>query len=303
MNEKLLKIQFIKENIAWIIPVAISILTALGYALAYFFEWGFCNEFGIPSNLIEVELSQVIIAVLRLTMVLGITLIIWYVYLYNQIKRAPEKLRSPLNLSAGLFLPVILYIVMYGGMWKEWFWTFVVVFALTIILILFASRKTLWLHIKTWFWTKCFQKLGTLIAKHIFRRTTSEVIKSMENNSKSEKSHKKLGENQENKGNILTIKKVIFLVVSIVFILFWASYSMGQADAKKQDKFLTISVPQYSAVLRIYGDNMICQPLNKSVDSETQAVKWTLQGNIFVIILSDTTEHILILEDTGRLIK
>lgn len=266
MNEKLPTIQFIRENIAWIIPVAISILTAMGYALAYYFEVGFCNQWEIPTNLIQVGLSNVLFCAFRLIIVLGLTWIIWYLYLFNQIKRAPEKLRSILHPIAGLFFIVILYIITYWDMWKEWILLLIAVLAVAITFILY--------------------ELGTLIAKHIFRRKASGVV-----------------EKKGNIGNTLTIKKVVFIALSIVFILFWTSYFIGQADAKKQDKFLTISTPQYSAVLRIYGDNIICQPLDKSVDSENQTVKYTLKGNIFVIRLSNTTEHILNLENTGRLIK
>jgi len=254
MNEKPPTIQFIRENIAWIIPVAISILTAMGYALAYLFEVGFCNQCGIPTNLIQVGLSNVLSCAFRLIIVLGLTWIIWYAYLFNQIKHAPNKLRSTLYLIVGLCFPLIIYIITYEDMWKEWISQLIAVFTVAIIFISYE-----------------------LIAKYIFRRKTSGVV--------------------EKKGN------VVIIALIIVFILFWTSHFIGQADAKIQDKFLTISIPQYSAVLRIYGDNIICQPLDKSVDSENQTVKYTLKGNIFVIRLSNTTEHILNLENTGRLIK
>lgn len=263
MNEKPPTIQFMEKNIAWVIPVAISILTAMGYALAYFFEVGFCNQCGIPTNLIQVRLSNVLSCAFRLIIVLGLTWLIWYAFLFNQIKRAPDKLRSTLYLIGGLFFPLIIYIITYLDMWKEWISQLIAVLAVAIIFISYE-----------------------LIAKYIFRRKTSGVV-----------------EKKGNIGNTLTIKKVVFIALSIVFILFWTSHFIGQADAKKQDKFLTISIPQYSAVLRIYGDNIICQPLDKSVDSENQTVKYTLKGNIFVVRLSNTMEHVLNLENTGRLIK
>jgi hypothetical protein len=93
--------------------------------------------------------------------------------------------------------------------------------------------------------------------------------------------------------------RIFALSAIFLFILNSVSSSLGEAQAKQQIQYLTISKPQYLVVLRMYGDNFICQPLMKTIDSNNAT--WILSGNITVVKSSDASE--LVLEDTGSLIK
>jgi len=79
----------------------------------------------------------------------------------------------------------------------------------------------------------------------------------------------------------------------VVLFLSFMFYSAGRAHALKQTEYLFPSTYEQSVVLRIYGDNMICAPVDRD--------KKEVQRSFFVLNVSGATPPTLKLEKIGPL--
>ena len=83
------------------------------------------------------------------------------------------------------------------------------------------------------------------------------------------------------------------LIVAVFLTGIYIASSAGTAEALKQDKFLVTNTSPELVVLRIYGDNLICVPFDRTTGEIEQSFS----------ILKNTGEPVLVLrlEKLGQL--
>lgn len=99
--------------------VVIAGITLVGYALAFFYEWGYAKYFGIPPELISINFTNIFLAVAGVIILILIFFILGDL-IHSLTQGAPAVIRRCLSrLSLGFFL-VIGLLFLYKGEWKEW---------------------------------------------------------------------------------------------------------------------------------------------------------------------------------------
>lgn len=226
-------------------------IPTLGYTLAYVHELGFCNEFEIPNEFIILDWTSILFAIGK---ILGIVLILLlYVQVFVVLKFWSEKL-GPINQRLiryfVIFLPLLIISIPYPSFWLE----VLLVFLFFISLLLFVDF------------------LQPLIK--------STDVKGYRNKLKHQ------DEFFERKIPWLDrfIRKIgmrnILILFFIIPLLFVASNFDGGDTAKRQEEFLIPSTNQQLVVLRIYGDNLICAPLDREAKE--------IERSFYILEMSDT---------------
>jgi hypothetical protein len=265
-------LDILKDHASWLIPIFITLATAIGYFITYKSEEGFCYQFGIPTDLIQLSISSILFWISRLIIYIVVTFVVWFTYheyIDKPIGKASAFWEFPLSVLGFCLFSCIFYILLSWGVWAEWNWLFfMLIFAFVISIVPSIIAK-------------CRSK--TNIQKN--KDLKSDLLEKPAN-----------VPTNISKTTISYLKILAFTAIFIIFINSISS-SLGQAQAKHQTQYFTISKPQYFAVLRIYGDNLVCKPLVKTIDTDN--VTWKLSGNITIVNVSEASE--LILEDTGTL--
>ncbi len=261
----------------WITGASIAVvISALSYGLAFSYEFGFFNYFGIPRNLIEISLTNIFIAIFKLLIILIFAILPLY-FIMRKVIRLPQEWRLWLSVYLGGILVFVVLVVLYQGFrlsdnWKQGLllWTIGWVLAVCIVII----RK---------YGPSCFRK--------ILKRKPKEEIVTGEQTKPNSNPPRKI------------YPKIVIILLGLVLLAFtFASiYKAGSVDAETQEKFFIIpksqelSIPesQELAILRIYGDKTICA----SFDTSTKKVE-----GIFIYKLSDNPEFMPQLQRKGPLI-
>lgn len=263
---------------SWITPATITaiipVTIAVGYGLAYAFERGYCSVFGIPPYLIELSINKVIFAVATVVILLASVTLVWYPYVILPIQKASKPWRIRLSYLAGALLIVILLAALYKEVWLEWVPLLITVVATWIAIFIIPI---IWRWIKKipqWIKQKIFLLLG--------RDKTKETPKSETVPTPTAESTNKL-----------TKGKLAIIILFFTVVPFGIAFITGQAEAKMQDEFFITSDPADCAVLRIYGEYLICAP----IDME----KGKISGNVFIKKVESSSRLIMSLEKIGRL--
>jgi hypothetical protein len=210
-----------------LLAILTVMIPAIGYISAYLFEIGYCQHFSIPLYLINLDLTFVVL-------VIGITIIFLIVALLVLI--FPLVIRRAIRrISAGKVGPV---------------WIRIITACLYLLItVLLAIQHPLLLYsfpvlLGCWVLIELYDFLGPLIT-HRGRENYREKL---------------LAHDAQAPGFLagLTVGKEIILLGIVLLLMVSLSYLEGTKIAATQKEFLVpASYPGY-AVLRIYGDNIIC---------------------------------------------
>lgn len=239
--------------------VGVAAVSVTGYILAFNYEMGYANFFGIPIRFIKLNLITIFIAVLGLISVfLFIMGCISIVYPFLPKKISSPIYRKLLGLSPFFLIYLGLFII-YGPTW--WFYSSVKYTLILFTLLVFFD----------FVWPLLTQReKGTYFEK-------LEAQESLEHH------------NQPRTfiGFITSTPKGLRglrLVFSLLLLLAFA-YCIGNSEAIRKKHFLVLKDRKNTVVLRIYDDKYICAPFNR----ETKQVDRSL------IILESSGQNELIL--------
>jgi hypothetical protein len=245
------------QSIVAITPIAV----ALGYIVAYLYELGYCNAFGIPTEFISPDTTHVLIAVSKVF--LSALSLFWVAYVFVTMATKPKR-RGPIQrrfiLLGIIGLIYIAFAIDYPSARREWY--LIIPIFIIFIFLSFIGPAITHRNIKGY--------RNRLIAQDEINAATNPI----------NYIEKHLGRS---------------IVIILLLLLPWIAlpYFNGETDAAEQENFLVPSTHQSSVVLRIYGDNLICAEL------DPQGVKLT--GRFFVISMDDEPKPYLSLQEIGRL--
>lgn len=203
----------------------------LGYTLAYVHETAFCDVFGIPKEFIIVNWPNIIVSIGR---VLGSSLVLlWIMLIPALLQRSGNKKPGPYARRCILYF-VLLFALFFLAM--TYSLTVLEFLSVLVFLLFFALLDFLGP-----FWTQ-------------------RDIKGYRDKLDAQDKH-----DAELIDKVAFVRKVgktgLTLIIFIVF-LFSLSYMDGRNSALRQEEFLVPSTHQQSVVLRMYGDRLICAPVD-----------------------------------------
>ncbi len=257
----------------WFTGVSIAVvISALSYGLAFFYEYGFCNYFGIPRELIEISLTSVFIAIFKLLIIAFAVLPFYFILM--KVARLPREWKTWLSIYLGGLVAFVVLIVLYKGFPLSESWN------LTLIC-----------------WTVGWG-LAVAIDRYVLSHPRKKALK--------RKLNREILLGQQTKPNSDPPRKInpkiaIITGLLLLALTFQAIYKAGSVDAEMKEEFFIIpksqelSIPesQELAILRIYGDKAICA----SFDTSTNKIE-----AIFINKLSDSPESMPQLQHKSRLI-
>ena len=227
-----------------------GLVIPIGYAAAYFKEWGYCVFFGIPLDLIKLDITNILITI---TYGVGVIFFIfWFAELFYTVSQriklknfGPIKRRISFDI---LFLFLLaFFFTYYRGMLYTW-----PLAALLLILVLYSQ----------------------FVAPLIIQGKISSYSNKLEAQDRLEmKTQLPLDYFVKRTG--ITIVSLGTLLGLFLIAMMW----IGINTAEMQRNFLVPSTNESSVVLRIYGDTVICAPF----DIKTKEVEKTF----FIIRLDD----------------
>ncbi len=251
----------INENTGWNwFRIVLIIAPALGYTLAYTYEIGYCNVFKIPKEFIFLDLTTVIIGITAAFG--GSLLIIWFVIMLLIPKQAIKPM-GPIRrrLYFLLLICMLSFFIAYKYL-LVWELIYIIAYlvAMAVILLLFP----------------------------LLDRNTRK-IKGYRN--------KLIANDEQTKKSTDPLLKRIGSRGIIVFMLLVGAYTFtyleGRAQAINQEEFYVPSTYPSSVVLRIYGDNIVCAPVNQA--------RKEIERTYFILKTNDEPRPMLIATKTGRL--
>ncbi len=233
----------------------------MAYGLTLAYELGFANAFGIPYQLIRINLIDMLNDLLNLWGVLILPLLIvnavpMFIMNYDQRIKARVSILIPF-----LFVALVFFSAYPRGYLRDWDWILFAIAGGIIILFvwpLITQRKTKGYVAKTEAQNKVESEQPTLI---------NYVLKS-------------------------PIGGLVFLFITFLLALQMVQ-GVGQANAFKQINYLVIPTTPEMAVVRIYGNNLICFPFDRKTK--------TIQNDFTVYRLPNNGELSLKIEAIGPL--
>lgn len=242
------------------LEVTIFVVPILAYVLDYLFELGYAYFFSIPVSVIEVDLIQTIPTLVVL--IIGFILLIGFVFkgiepLVGIIIMLFTDYKTAEIVMKYLFIISIFEIGLYS-----------------LFYLFGAESKFLF-----WFIITMIPFISSVI--HI-RKDSS--------NSNTEKS------NDIDDHDSMIKYKLIF-VVFLTGVLFFYSYAFGYWWASISTKFLTINLNDKEyVVLRKYGDNFICSPLDSNNNTINNTFLFTKPGE-----KDDIARNTFVYKEIGKL--
>lgn len=264
-------------RISWIkmfvFTAFIPLIIALGYGLAYAFERGYCDIYRIPPELIELTVNNLLYNITTTIIILSVSGLIWYPYVYVPLRKLQKRWGNKLSYLTGGLLVVIILALLYQEVWVKWVPLLIVIVSMVTMLFLIPI-------IYNWF------KKGLNWIKQKICNKPDEIQSENNQNIPIDK------DTDPSRTDQITPRKLVFLVLSSIFILCAFTFFAGQAKAEMQEEFLVIDDPANSVILRIYGNKLICAPVDMK---ESQ-----INGNLFIKRL-DSITGIMELKTIGRL--
>jgi len=259
-----------RTQLGWLLKwqaVLIGAASAIGYGIAYLHELGFNSEFGIPQELIVLNLTTVLTTIGQIIGVFIIMTLAFLMLRYIEHYILTEKWASRLRYN----ISSILFLIFFGTLWLAYptLWR-----DLIYMLIAFLISVL-------YFW-------GVHYAVPIF---TQRKVRGY---------RQKLKAEDEDENNFLKRERASFspfftvlLILIALYYLLSTAYLSGEHTARSKEEFLVTSTNSEMVVLRIYGDNIVCAPLDRGNSTITKPL---------IILRADShPELILKLEDVGPL--
>lgn len=234
-------------KIKWLTEgLTLAAIPVFAHIVAFIYEVGYCNVFGLPIELIQVDIHRVLIV---LGAIGSIALILFNAahFAYMTFSGGPPWLRISIARLVPTFLILAFAALAFGfSHWKEWM----------ILIILFITQ---------------------LFFEFVFPLITQRKTKGYVN---------KLGaqDDMEIANDMKTIPKELvkkeggrsMLQVLLVLICsFIVSHMAGRAEALRQTDFFVVESSDWTA-LRFYGDRIICvrvDPKQKSFGKEIRILQ------------------------------
>lgn len=229
-----------------IVAALFALATPIGYLAAYLREWGFCSVFGIPVELIQPNITTILIAI---TSGLGVLFFLfWFAdlfYTFSQLRKLKDFGPVRRRLSFDLLVIILFFFLLVVFPPLRVGWPVLVYFLVMLIFIQF-------------------------VAPLISQRKITGYRNKLETQDRTER------ETQILLDYIIKRAGITIVSLGIIVALFLCSMlAVGYNTAVTQTDFLVPSTNQNLVVLRIYEDNLICAPY----DIKTKEVEKT-----FIII-------------------
>jgi len=251
------------QSILLLSPIAV----ALGFIMAYLYELGYCSAFGIPSEFIQLQSTNIIATVVRVF--LSFFFLFWVLfflllYVNNPNQKRLDPIRRRLLMIAFVILVYITIAFGYHRAFQEWY--FMIPLFVYFMFFLF---------------------IGPLLTR---RNTTGGYRNKLAAQDEADR---------ETSYPLTLITKyggwTTFGILFLVLLLLSLSYFSGEDTATRQEYFLVPSTNENSVVLRIYGDELICTQLDKQSNKPN--------GKLFILKLDDEPRPILSLQKVGPLVN
>lgn len=237
-----------KNGWNWQTAAALFGLAApIGYGAAYLREWGFCSVFGIPTELIQLNVTTVLIAIT--SGVGALFLLFWLADLFYTISQQGKlKKFGPIRRRLSFDVLVLIFFSFLFALFPPIrdVWPLLVYFLVLLIFAQFGAPLIAQRQIRGY--------IGKLEAQDQVERETPALLDYF-------------------------IKRVGITIVSfgILLLLFLGvMFCVGYNTAVNQTDFLVPSTREDSVVLRIYGDSLICATFNietREVDKTFTIIK------------------------------
>ena len=293
-------LSFMNKHTVWAMTLAVPLLTLTGYLIAFAKEYGYFSAIGIPVQLIEINTTELISSTISLIAILSITAMLWYL-LFDKIQKSgkgqEESKSYLLQFLGGSICIAVLLVLLY---YRNWSWSLVITILLSVVLVNIINSLIFYMPnisagLKTgfkWVWNKTRQFLCSRIKK-----TEGKVVSTPTSVGAPSKQieTKLIPEDTIAKQVSWGLKRWVVLSVFVLIFVYFVSYAIGQAEATTQKTFLTVSQPQYSAVLRVYPGKLICVPVIKVTGKS--GIEFNVAGNPFVILINENNEYQLTVEN------
>ncbi|MES2428619.1 MAG: hypothetical protein V4560_16675 [Bacteroidota bacterium] len=238
MKENIYK--FLKSNPA----VLITLLSAYGYYSAFFFEKGSCLYFGIPATYINIE----IIDVMKFTATTTVILVVLAFHLRGVVfDRGTVDARY---FRKRVYFDVNFILVM------AWYFLTLIIELSDIFYYVLCSIVII-VNVVTYFYLRNLIKKATGLIPDYSNQYPDETVETI-----TEKIVQELAPIQYNKPKTFheeLLNYTMFITVIIPFIFGF----MGYGDASKQKQFSVLSEHPSMAVIKRYGDEVICKNFNE----------------------------------------
>lgn len=211
-------------------PLAI----VLGYGLAYLYQVRFCYVFGIPNEFIVINWTTILSVSSTILVVSLILLILAAMWKYQPKIESMGPIRRILIRSILFPLPILLIALPFESFWLE---ISIPVSFIALFSMLISFLQPLWTQ------RNVEGYRNKLITK--WEREKEDSIKT------DELLERRLGGQSG------------ILILAVIVALFAGVFFGGANEARTRKEFLIPSTTEQLVVLRVYGDNLICAPLDR----------------------------------------
>jgi hypothetical protein len=237
-----------------------GILIALGsayiYLVTFFYEFGYCKHFGIPSTFISPNLTTILVAAAAIgSLLLSSFQIMGFSVPLIKAAANPNELQKPYRaffaLNAILLIIGLLLLTIYGPAWK-------VFLSFTIIVLIFN-----------------FVQFGIGLITYRKKGSLREKFEAMNN---SEPDAFDFFALLMEKIGLYGYSLILFVVLTVGL-----AFLIGNGEATQQKIFLILKEQKEYVLLRTYGDLMIAAPIDRSkklVEHELLLLRFTSKDKL-----------------------
>ena len=238
----------------------IAFIPIAAYVIAFIYEHGYTSYFGIPWELINISLTNVLIlaaALLFISLFLFqiIVLINTMLSLWNNV--LIRWLKNHLMLFMSFLILIIIA--------RDWKLT---CFLLAFLFLIFIIPDII-LPIFPWDKSTYFQRLCALEKKELEEKKKKSITLDL----------------AEYLGRETILFYILFCFIAI------SAHALGGVNAQKQGSFFILKEPSEKVVLRIYGDNLICNTFTRGTN--------ILKRELLIKKIGSDTEMLLQYEKVG----
>ncbi len=248
-----------------------SFAAVMAYVLAFLFEFGYTTHFKILPELITVSLTGVFISLL--TLALGLTPVVQIVQPLIRFWVEQDKRR----------LLVRIYSVL----------GFILCLSIIVTSVAYAFEGVLMPSLQVWLSLPIIF-IEASVALCLYLIAVLVLLLRKDKKRLKRKTNWSPGETIDDWMFWVSASKGLATVLILSILLMVSAFDIGKFYAANFSKeFLVVSRPREAVVLRVYGDNMILAPFDRSSkQTETE---------FFVLRLADTVDHPMRLENVGPL--
>ena len=241
--------------------IILALSSAGAYLSAFFYEKGYASKFKIPTSLISINLTSVLIfGAIFIGVILAVLpfLNLLLSLILGRTHPAIQRAAIPIIL---IFVFLLIQIYLFGfSNWKDWFFLLALFVAYSFLQFVFP--------LITQRGKKYVDKLDAQNNADMQLVDTSALM-------------------QRKFGNDSLLIIVVFLIGMVTAL------SAGVAEATRQEEFLVTNTTPELVILRIYGDNLICVPFNRATGE--------IEQSFSIIKNTGETGLVLRLEKLGQL--